>query len=325
VVPAVHWRCTTGGVLVLDRLEGTRIDDLAALDAKRIARPALARASAEVLMRQVFGAGFFHADPHPGNFLVLDDGRIGLLDFGMVGRLDEQARHALVALLAATVRQDANGMVGTFERLGILRAPDTRDGVRRDLGRLLDRYYGRSLDEIRLGEYVHDLLGVIRRHRLQLPTDLALLLKTIAMSEGLWQRLDPSFNAAQVAERFVGPAGAGIEAGRRLLRSAGGMVGLGSDLPGMLWRLLERLERGELELALRRRDLDELAERSRGAAGRLAAAVIAAGFVVGLPVVALTWRPPGWGVVAPLWFTIGTIVVLALLARLLAEAWRGRR
>jgi ubiquinone biosynthesis protein len=325
VVPAVHWRWTTGGLLVVDRLEGTRIDDLAALDAKGIARPALAQASTEVLMRQVFGAGFFHADPHPGSFLVLDDGRIGLLDFGMVGHIDEQMRRALVTLLAATVRQDAAGMAGAFERLGILRAPEAQDGVRRDLGRLLDRYQGRSLDEIRLGDYVHDLLGVIRRHRLQLPTDLAVLLKTIAMSEGLWQRLDPSFNAGQVAERFVGPAGAQIEAGRRLLRSAGGLIGLGSDLPGTLWRLLERLERSELELALRRRDLDELAERSRGAAGRLAVAVIAAGFVVGLPVVALTWRPPGWGVVAPVWFTIGTVVTLALFARLLVEAWRGRR
>jgi ubiquinone biosynthesis protein len=152
VVPAVHWRWTTGGLLVVDRLEGTRIDDLAALDAKGIARPALAQASAEVLMRQVFGAGFFHADPHPGNFLVLDDGRIGLLDFGMVGRIDEQMRRALVTLLAATVRQDAAGMAGAFERLGILRAPEAQDGVRRDLGRLLDRYYGRSLDEIRLGD-----------------------------------------------------------------------------------------------------------------------------------------------------------------------------
>jgi hypothetical protein len=73
------------------------------------------------------------------------------------------------------------------------------------------------------------------------------------------------------------------------------LIGLGSDLPGTLWRLLERLERGELELALRRRDLDELAERSRGAAGRLAVAVIAAGFVVGLPVVASPGGRPAGG------------------------------
>jgi ubiquinone biosynthesis protein len=131
--------------------------------------------------------------------------RYGLLDFGGVGRIDEQMRRTLVALLAATVRQDAAGMAGAFERLGILRAPEAQDGVRRDLGRLLDRYYGRSLDEIRLGDYVHDLLGVIRRHRLQLPTDLAVLLKTIAMSEGLWQRLDPPSTPARSRSASSGP------------------------------------------------------------------------------------------------------------------------
>jgi ubiquinone biosynthesis protein len=105
-------------------------------------------------MRQVFEAGFFHADPHPGNFLVLADGRIALLDFGMVGRLDDEHRLALVRLLGATVRQDAGAMALTFQSLGILRSPASRQAVRCDLRRLLDEYYGLSMDQFTLSDYV---------------------------------------------------------------------------------------------------------------------------------------------------------------------------
>ena len=160
VVPAIHWSATSGGVLVMERVDGVRIDDLAALQRRGQDRSALAQLSAELLLRQVFVAGFFHADPHPGNLLVLEDGRLALVDFGMVGRLDDDQRRAFVLLLLATVHQDPAAMTRGLKRLGILRSPGARAAVRRDLERLLDRYYGLNLEQFGLGGFLHDLLAV---------------------------------------------------------------------------------------------------------------------------------------------------------------------
>ena len=150
-VPAIHHDLSTRAVLVMERMEGVGIGDLDGLDALGVDRTKLARVSAEALMTQVFGAGLFHADPHPGNFLVLDDGRIAMLDFGMVGQLDDETKRALVSLLLATTRQDADMMVGAMEALGVVQDPSARTAVRRDVRRLLDDYYGLSVDRFDLG------------------------------------------------------------------------------------------------------------------------------------------------------------------------------
>jgi len=327
VIPRIHWSLTTASVLVMDRLDGIRIDDLDALDAAGHPRAALARTSAEVLMKQVFETGFFHADPHPGNFLVMEDGRIAMLDFGMVGQLDEEVRHAFFQLLIATVRQDAAAVTDSMESLGVLRSPGERDAVRRDVHHVLQRYYGLSVEQFDLSEYINDTLAIVRRLGLQLPAELALVLKTVAMSEGLWRRLDPSFNAANIAEPFVEHAAAEMYSprawGQRVVRAGSDTVELGAYLPGQLRRIAARLDRGEFEVTLRHRDLDESLDRVSSMVTRLSIAVVTAAFIMGLPFLASVYEPPGWRFIAPAWFFGGIIIVVLLIVRL-AIAGRSR-
>jgi ubiquinone biosynthesis protein len=326
VIPTIHWRFTTPSVLVMDRIEGTRIGDVTALADANIDRAQVARTSAEILMAQVFRAGFFHADPHPGNFLVLSDGRIAMLDFGMVGRLDEELRHLFWQLLIATVRQDAAAVTDGLESLGILRSPATRDAVRRDMHHFLERYYGLSIEQYDISQYINDILSIVRRHQLQLPPDLALVLKTVAMSEGLWRQLDPTFNSASVIEPFVSNAAVEMYSprawGKRILRASSDTVELGAYLPGQLRRIASRLDRGEFEVTLRHRDIDESLNRLSSMVTRLSMAIVAASLIMGLPVLATVYEPPLWGLIAPVWFAGAALSVLALIGRL---ALAGRR
>jgi len=326
VVPAIHWQHTTAAVLVMDRMDGIPISRVDSLRAVGIDLSALATANAEMLMKEVFQAGFFHADPHPGNFLVLPDGRTAVLDFGMVGQLDEELRHTFLQLFVAIVQQDAGAIVDQMEHLGILRSPTARDGVRRDVHHVLERYYGLATDEFALTEYIDDIFNVVQRHGLQLPADLALLLKTVGMSEGLWRQLDPAFNAADVAEPFVREAAAQMYAprawGKRMLTAAGDTVELGAYLPGQIRRIASRIDRGEFEVTLRHRDLDETLNRLSGMVTRLSMAIVAAALILGLPLIASVWEPPGWDYIAPVWFFGGIIAALALIVRL---AFAGRR
>ena len=326
LIPIVHWPLTTSSVLVMERIDGIKISEVDQLDAAGFSRRRLARTSARLLMQQVFELGFFHADPHPGNFLVTEDGRLALLDFGMVGELAEELRYGLLQLLSATVRQDAEAVTDALEGLGVLRSPGARDAVRRDIRHVLERYYGLSVQQFDLRQYIADTLAVARRNRLQFPAELALVLKTVMMSEGLWRRLDPRFNAARVAEPFVEQAAAQMYSprnwGKRLVRASGDTVELGAYLPGQVRRIVARLDRGEFEVSLRHRDLDEALNRLSAMVTRLSIAVVTSAFIMGLPFLATVYEPPGWRVIAPAWFFGGIAVVVVLLGRLVIA---GRR
>jgi ubiquinone biosynthesis protein len=328
LIPAVHWSHTTQAVLVMERIDGIRIADVEAIEAAGHSRRALARTSAEILMKQVFEDGFFHADPHPGNFMVTSEGRLALLDFGMVGELEEAIHHRLLQVLVAVVSQDAEAVTNAIEALGVIRTPVVRESVRRDVRHVLGRYYGLSASQFDLREYINDTLTIVRRHGLQLPTELALVLKTVGMSEGLWRSLDPAFNSAQTAERFVARAAQEMYSprswGSRLLRTGSDTLELSSNLPGQLGRLVSRLDRGEFEIVLQHRELDETLNRLSSMVTRLSLAIVTSAFIVGLPFLSLTYEPPGWKYIAPAWFFGGVLIVIGLIARL-AIAGRHRR
>ncbi|MBA4180585.1 MAG: 2-polyprenylphenol hydroxylase [Anaerolinea sp.] len=328
VVPAIRWQLTTENVLVMERMEGVRL--AGSLELPPGANPrALAKAGAEGLLTQVFEAGFFHADPHPGNFLVTPDGRLAILDFGMVGYLDDQLKFQLMQLLDACVRQDATAAVYALETLGVLRTAASRETVRRDLQHLLDSYYGLTLSQVDFSRFLSDLLSTFRRNHLQLPTGLALMLKTTAMSESLWRRLDPDFNFALVAEPFAKRARSrrsSAGALRHQLTGAARQSAIAAmSLPGQVGRIASRLDRGELEIALRHRDLDEYLDRVGGMVARLGTAIVASSLMVGVAIIGAAEDPPGWGVIAPLWFAGGTIAIIGLAARSLLFRRRRNR
>jgi len=311
-IPRVCWETTTSRVLTLERIRGIKIDDLAALDAAGIDRSALAQRAAQIVLVMVFEHGFFHADPHPGNFFVEPGGRIGLIDFGMVGTLDERTQEQLARLLLAVTRQDSERLVDAFLDLGAVRQQLRRDLLRRDLEHLLSRYYGKPLGEISLGPLLGEALDIVRRNHLQLPANLALLLKTAVMDEGLGVRLDPSFRLTSVlvpyAERLVLRQYSPLRWARRFGGASLDALQLGADLPQQLRRLIGELERGGLEVGMRPANFEPLIVRFERLANRLILGILTAAFVNGLAVLLSVYRPPGWERWAGAIFTIGFVI-----------------
>jgi ubiquinone biosynthesis protein len=278
----------------------------------------------------VFEDGFFHADPHPGNFFVEPDGRLGLIDFGMVGTVDQRTRDQLVGVVFAITSQDTDQLVDVFLELGLARGPIKRDLLRRDLEHLVARYWGRALGEIAIGPLLQEVLAIIRRHHLQLPANLALLIKTVVMEEGLGQRLDPDFQlpavlepyARQLLMRQFSPA----RWARRLGRSSLDAAQLGVELPRHLRRLLGGLERGNLEVSVRPTGLEPLLERAERLANRIVLGVIVAAFINGLAILLSVYRPLGWGGWVGGFFAIGFLVAVVVGAYLAWSILRsGRR
>ena len=148
--------------------------------------------------------GFFHADPHPGNFFIEADERIGLIDFGMVGKVDERTQELFGGSSVLDIsREDAERLVDVFLELGVTQERVNRDFLRRDVQHLLKTYWGRALKEVKIGQLLTEVFTVMRNHHLHLPSNLALLLKTVIMIEGLGTHLDPDFQLARVLAPYT--------------------------------------------------------------------------------------------------------------------------
>jgi ubiquinone biosynthesis protein len=293
-IPRVFWETTTSRVLTLERIRGIKVDDTQALDLADIDRRALAELATRVTAKMVFEDGFFHADPHPGNFFVGPAGQLGIIDFGMVGELDERLRDHLSALLVALTRTDADRLTDAVLALSTVKGPVDRATLRADLAALLAQTGGRAVSEIALGPAVEDALAIVRRHHLHLPRELALLLKMVVMNEGMAASLDPEFRLEAVlgayARRLVARQLSPASIARRLSQAGFDVGQLGVDIPDHLRRLLAVLEGPGPAVHLRADELEPLVARVEHLGNRLLAGVITAASIEGMATLMTTDR-----------------------------------
>jgi predicted unusual protein kinase regulating ubiquinone biosynthesis (AarF/ABC1/UbiB family) len=261
VVPEVIQPLTRRRVLVLEYVEGTRIDRLQQrLDSGELSLDLLIGTIVEVYIKMMLEDGFFHADPHAGNLLVDESGRIVLLDFGMVVQVERETRARMVRTVTAAVRQDVDGVINGFYELGIL-DPDVDRGTVRDAAQQLmgvalrDNVSPRQMQRI-----VEDVLRTFYDWPLMLPSDLAYFGRAAVLVEGIGLRYDPNFNALAAARPVV------EQSAPRLLHGL-----LGDGRPRIAdWSLeaaatvrtvrdlLRRVERDELRVRWHPRDTVEL-------------------------------------------------------------------
>ena len=295
-IARVFWETTTSRVLTLERIRGTKINDLVSLDRQGIDRSDLAEFAADVVMRMVCEDGFFHADPHPGNFFIESGGTIGLIDFGMVGILDERTQEHLADLLICINHQDADRLVDVFLDLGVTKKRIDRDRLRRDIQHLLTTYWDHPLSELRISALLNDVFAIMRQHHLHLPSNLALLLKTVIMVEGLGVNLDPDFRLTSAlepyADRLVMRKYSPIKLARSLGQASLDLARLGVEMPQQLRRIVHAVENGSLQVGMRPEGFEPVLNRVDSIANKIVLGVITAAFINGLAVLLWVYHPP---------------------------------
>ena len=279
----MFWERTTSRVITLERIRGIKITDLAALDKAGIDRQELAKRATDMSAKMVFQDRLFHADPHPRNFFIRPGGRIGLIDFGMVGTLDAELRDQLGKLIVALVRGNPDGLASALLELGAATAGVDRERLRDDLAELLTRYSGRASGDLDFGSVSGEMLEIARRHRLRPPRDPALLLKAFVMEEGMAKQLDPEFRLVEELTPYVyrhlatqlSPA----VLARRAAQVGVDLAELAVDFPGQFHRILKLAASGGFEVHLRTAELEQMVDRAERLANRVAAAVLAAAVI----------------------------------------------
>ncbi|HHE47410.1 MAG TPA: ubiquinone biosynthesis protein UbiB, partial [Candidatus Acetothermia bacterium] len=202
-VPKVFWEYTTPRVLVMEYIQGIKISDLEQLEAAGLDRKAIARNGAQAILKQVFEHGFFHADPHPGNLLVLPGNVTAPLDFGMMGRLDEGLRGQVAELLAGFVKKDVDRIIGALQEMGSLEAEVDTQALRTELLGLIDYYYGVPLKRLDFRRIFEEGMALVRSFQIKVPTGLVLMGKALVTEEGVGRMLDPDFDMVSMAKPYV--------------------------------------------------------------------------------------------------------------------------
>ena len=284
--PKVYWEFTTRRVLTLERLEGLPFNKPDELTAAGQDRPELAKRGIYCYLEQIFVHGFYHADPHPGNLFALADGRVGFTDFGRCGTISKVGRDQLADLFMAIVDEDPALAVDTLFTAAGSPGDIVVSELEREVSRLITKYYNKSLNQIRMGDLINEVMNLVRDHHLALPSELAMLLTTLVVLEGLGTLLDPTFDFVAVTAPFARKmTNARLEPAalsRTLMQSMRRILNIGQDLPESLSRLLHRAGQGEFRVAVHPTGFEPIMKRLEEAVNRLSFALVVAAFVVGL-------------------------------------------
>jgi ubiquinone biosynthesis protein len=288
LIPNVHWRWTCESLNVQDFVDGIPGRDLAGVDAAGLDRVQLARTGARIVLKMVLEDGCFHADPHPGNIIYLRDGRIGVIDFGMVGAISEQRRFQVAQLLHGLVTQEPEQVADVLlDWAGGVEVDESR--LQQDISTFVDQYRGVPLKDLHMGLMLGNITQLLRQYALTLPADLALMIKTFLTLEGMGRQLDPQFDMASAARPYLERVmwqryspGAMLKRGKRSLVGVMDLVG---DLPRDVRRLLQMARRGRLQLKIETTALQGFGDQVNRAANRLVMGIVTAALIIGSSIV----------------------------------------
>ncbi len=300
--PRVYWDLTSSDVLTLQRLQGVRVTDLAALEAQGTSRRELARRLVDIFLTQYLEMGVFHADPHPGNILIAPDGAIGVIDFGMVGRLTNDLRDKLGALLVAIARREVDIVAEICFSLGLMGDDFNEPAFKLGVLELLDKYYGMPLKRINPRRVFGDVMALARESQIVLPRDFVLLSKSLVTILSIARKLDPDFDttaqlrprARAVLQQRLAPA----HLAKSLGLSLWSLSTLAKALPRSVLHILRRAEAGRFQLTFRHTGYEDFVRELDRAANRVSLSLILASIVVGSSVLLVaTTRPRLFGTI----------------------------
>lgn len=264
-IPRLYPEHSTGRVLTMEWLDGAKLSDSAVRDMPGVERSNVARIGAQMYLDMIFHHGFYHGDPHPGNLVVLPGGAIGLLDFGMVGRLDEQLREDVEDLLIAIVSQDSQQLTSLVMRLGSVPPGLDEPALSVDLAEFVNHYANQPVDNFDLAGALTEMIEIVQRYQIALLPQLAMLIKVLVMLEGTARLLEPHFSLMELIEpyqrkmlrRRLSPA-RHIRKARRIYSE---VERLAEVLPRRLRDILQQVESGKFDVHLDHRGLEPSVNR----------------------------------------------------------------
>jgi len=284
-IPKVYYSASTEKVLTMEYIDAIKASRLEELDEANLDRKEIATRIADLVMRQIFEHGFFHADPHPGNIHILPGNRICFLDFGLMGFLDIRTRENFVDMVWGIARRNEISVTTALLKLTESDLEPSREGLEADVAEFMHQHFYRPMGELRFGRLISELFELTARNKLRLPPDLFIMLKALSLTEELVRHLNPEHNLVEQAEPFMKKARLDRLHPKRF---AGGMLEFGRDFselarefPAEMRRIISQIKTGEARINFRHQGLEPVMNSSERIANRIAYALVLASLIIG--------------------------------------------
>ncbi|MDT8420001.1 MAG: AarF/ABC1/UbiB kinase family protein [Desulfuromonadales bacterium] len=322
--PGVYWEQTGETVLTLEHVDGIKVTSFHELESRGLDRKKIAENCAKILLEQVLVHGLFHCDPHPGNIMVLPEEKICFLDYGMIGRLDDELKQQLAELLVAVLQRDAERIISLLIYSGELTEDIDRGALKRDITEFIDDYYDLPLADFNTGRLLTDFVDILTRYRIRFPADLILLAKALVTLEGVARQLDPEFNLVVYLKPQVEHL---VRARLNPMWLSRDLVGLGRDygslirqLPQDLRELIHRVNHNKFKIDLEHRGLERLITDLDKSTNRISFSMVIAALVIGSSLIMQTDKGPmlfGFPILGLLGYSIAAFLGLGLAIAIL--------
>ncbi|MFJ7677202.1 ABC1 kinase family protein [Peribacillus sp. NPDC097264] len=322
-IPKIHWDYSTKKVLTMDFIKGIKINHYKQLDEEGYDRRIIADRLANSILQQILIDGFYHGDPHPGNIVILPGNVVSLMDFGMVGRLEEEMKYQFASLVINLKRGSTTGLINTLSNMGLLTDETDMSSLRYDIDELRNKYYDIPLSQISLGGAVNDLFSVANEHKVMIPPEFTMLGKALLTMEAIVEELDPNFSIMKAAEPFgerllkerFHPKNLAKKTWNQFIESAEAI----SELPKDIRDVSDIIKKGKLrldinipELQVFLHKLDQISNRLSFSIILLAFSIIMVGLIVGSAIAGqanILWNIPA----IEIGFVVATLMFLLMI------------
>ena len=318
-VPEVYDEYCSEGVLTTEYIAGIKPNNNKAIREAGLDTKIIAQRGADFVVRQIFDLGFFHADPHPGNFFILPDNVLAPIDFGQVARLSSDDRKLLKEIVLAIIDNDTVRMVRALHRADMTDEKTHTGKLTRDVELMLDTYHNLPLKDIPICKVIVQTFDLIRKHNIRPPAQFVLMLKSLVTIESFALGLDPEFNIVDnlkpYARRFALPA----MDPRHMLRNMRGAIqdatDLATRLPDDVDAILTKVRQGNFQLKVHHEHLEDLTKTLDKSSNRISFAMIIAGLLIGSSLLV-----PQQGMVLGL-VTLETLGIFGYIAAAVIGLW----
>ena len=290
---------STSHILTMEFVTGTKISNTEKLRSLNLDLKTIAKNGASVIISQIFDQGFYHGDPHPGNILVQDDGRICFLDFGAMGKLTKEQRMLLAEGLVAVVRRRDDELLRVVLKLSS-NGDDIKDTkeLGRDISDFVDTYAYLPLNRIKVDEILNDLMKLLTKHGIILPPEISTLVKVLAMLDGTYLAIDPDFQVMEVmkpyAQKLVLEKFDPKRLASDMTHTSAELYRLLRDLPDEARSIIKTIKKAELKVSVSSGNLKQVLRTFDKDANRLSYALIVSALLLASALLLHTHTPPVW-------------------------------
>ena len=285
LIPSYYSEFSTSKLLVMDFVDGIKASNIEMLDKSGLDRKLIAQRGTSLSFRQVFEFGFFHADPHSGNIMVLQDNVIAPIDFGMVGRIDDETIDQMGDIITGFIRKDEYKIIRAFEHLGIIDYSVKTSDLKRTLSEIVDSYYGIPLKELRLSTLLNEFFSIVHNFKLAIPPRLSLVFKALLTAEGLSRMLYPDYDAVSEMKPYLQKIMLHKYDPRRKLRQSLVLLdeisSLIEEFPQRTRAILNKAASGKFAIQFEHQNLERLVSALSRSSNHIASALVIAALIVG--------------------------------------------